>query len=139
MGGENNQVKWRGVQPVAGIRGIWPAVDAERKIIEQYQSGVGTVVMYTVGAGKLLFISTASLTTRCSGAAAHYVWIVIRNAGDVVQVHVITQYYSVADQITTVIHFTPALEVPAGYDITLDVGNGPFVSRAGVYGWEEDE
>lgn len=138
MSGESNQVKWRGVQPVSGIRGVWPAIDAVRIAEGTYQSGQGTVVVYTVPAGKILYISSAYLTSRLTAAVATYTWMITRNVADVTQVHMLSAYYSVVDAKTFAIPYVPALELPAGYDVAIYVHSATLSSRGGIFGWLED-
>lgn len=138
MAGENNQVKWRGVQPVSGIRGIWPAIDALRINKAAYRTSIGTTVIYTAPAGKLVFLSNVCLTSRHTASGSAYPNIEIRNAAGVRQIEIITHYYTLAGQMTTVHPYMPALEMEAGWDVVLKISTANTVVRGFVHGWQED-
>jgi len=138
MSGEANQVAWRGVQPVAGIRGIWPAIDSVRVNKDGYAAAGATTVIYTVPVGKIFFLASALLTSKFSGAISTYAWLMARTPGDADFLNIVTQYYYVDGQATNVIQHSPALEFAAGYDFVVRTGVGGPIGRAGIYGWIED-
>ena len=138
MSGEPNQVVWRGVQPVAGIRGIWPAIDSARINLGGYVPASTLLNLYTVPAGKTLFIFSAYLTTKLGSTTNTYAWILTRDAAAAAYVYLITQYYHVSGNQTNAIHFKPAIELPEGYDVILQTGAGTLEARGGVFGWLED-
>lgn len=139
MAGEENQVKWRGVQPVSGIRGIWPSIDALRISKGAFRVGAGTTIVYTVPASKLLFISCASLTSRLTAVVACYTWAITRDVLDATDVHLLSAYFSIVDSKTVTLHYKPAIEVPAGYDVVIYVSNANLSTRVGIFGWLEDD
>lgn len=138
MSGEANQVKWRGVQPVSGIRGIWPAIDSDRINKAGYRTTAGTTIIYTVPAGKRLFVPNVTMTTRHTAAGTAYPNVIVRNVADVTEIEVIHHYYTVAGQDTTTQSFQPALEAEAGWDVCLRIHTANTVARAYFFGWLED-
>ncbi len=138
MPGEENQVMWRGVQPVSGIRGIWPAIDSERMNLSHFLPATSTAILKTVAAGKLAFISSVSLTTKINTTSSSYAWVLVRDVVDATIITIITHYHRTPSQDSSMLPFRPAIEVPAGYDIFFQTGGGGIEARAGVYGWIED-
>ena len=138
MTGETNQVLWRGVRPVAGIQGVWPAIGATRIIVDGTESAGGTTLFYTVPGGKKLFISTSLLTSRLLVDEAHQCYVFVRDAGDVTKYFVNRQFCFKAGGQTTPVNYLPALEVPAGYDVCLASSHANLDAWSGIYGWLED-
>lgn len=138
MGGESNQVKWRGVQPVSGIRGVWPAIDSLRINEAAFKSGDGIVVIYTVPANKILFIASSMLTSLETAAATSNCRIGVRDASDVNKYFMQYHYYTSVGQLTTSLNNSPALEALAGYDVFVEVGRPELQARGLFWGWLED-
>lgn len=138
MSGEADQVKWRGVRPVSGIRGIWPDVDAVRAHGRAYQAGIGTNIVYTVPSGKILFISTYFFASRLSVDGSYNGFIGARDTDDVVQFIMIYHFYDFKGQIATTAPFTPALEALAGWDVIVQSYNVNLDVNGGFFGWLED-
>lgn len=138
MAGETNEVNWRGVRPVSGIRGVWPARNSQRAITGGYQAGVGVTIIYTVPVGKLLFIASAYASSRNSAAAVAAGFSFVRNAADVYAYPLLYHYYTVAGQLSDSASFLPALEVPAGYDVVVQVTAAGIDARCNIFGWLED-
>jgi len=139
MGQEPDQIRWRGVQPVAGIRGVWPAIDSARIAESAYRSTNGTTILYTPGAGKRFFMSNCTLTSRTTADGVAYPYVFVRNGADALQYYVIYHYYAIVGQNTTVQSFMPAFEVEAGWDVCLTLTSGLAIARAFISGWEEDD
>ena len=138
MSGEADQVKWRGVRPISGIRGIWPDVDAVRAHARAYQSGTGSLIAYTVPSGKILFISTYFFSSRLSVDGSDYGFIGVRDASDVVQFVMIYHYYDFKGQLATTAPFAPALEALAGWDVFIQSYDVNLDVNGGFFGWLED-
>lgn len=139
MSGETDRIRWRGVQPIAGIQGIWPAENATRINKTEVQSGTGTKILYTVTANKKLFISSMNLTSRNEVDQQCNFMVSVRNDEDVLQYRIMLQYYQIAGQLTIPMTFRPALEAQAGWDVVIEVDTDNLVGRALMFGWEEDE
>jgi len=120
-------------------RGIIPnPIDAGRINLDAIAVGVQTTVIYTVPAGKILFISSCLLSSRESANASSLVYVVVRNIADTEQYTPLLHYYDLAGhQTTTSIHL-PALELPAGWDIAVISGHANIDGRGGIRGWLED-
>ena len=138
MSGETNQVLWRGVRPVAGIQGIWPAIGAVRVHASNMQTDAGTTIVYTVPAGKKLFIPNAEFSSRLAAGGANYSRGFVRDAADVQKYYICYQHFFMEGQLDTSFHFVPALEAAAGYDVCVFVNGAGLLSRLTIHGWLED-
>lgn len=138
MSGEADQVLWRGVRPVEGIRGVWPARNAVRVNKRGSQVSVGTAIVYTVPAGKILFISSSVFTTRMSAVAGAGANMAVRDTDDVTDYYMVDHKYGSIYQQTTSQYYLPALEAAAGYDVTV-FNSHAALQTAGIFcGWLED-
>lgn len=138
MGGEADQVLWRGVRPVQGISGIWPARNAVRVYASEYLTGALIKTVYEVPADKKLFISSCWLSTRNAAAASYYALLTVYNTVPASIAELISHYYDSIGQQVTALSFFPAIEAAAGFkvrayssDANLDVG-------CSIFGWLED-
>lgn len=138
MPGETNEVVWRGVRPVSGIRGVWPAIDSVRVYEEDYQAGAGTNAFYTVPAGKILFISNVLIYSRHSATGVTSGKMSVRNVADVEVFTLCKQYYDIPGQQTNSFFYSPAIEVPAGYDVFLLSNTAALDIGGSIFGWLED-
>ena len=138
MGGEPNQVLWRGVQPVAGIRGVWPARNSLRVNERASQEGIGSVIVYTVPSGKILFVSSLFCASRLAVDGSEYAIFAIRDTSDVTQIVLVYHYYDLKDQLVSSSQFTPALEALAGWDVYLESFDANLDVIGGFFGWLED-
>jgi len=138
MAGEPNEVVWRGVRPVSGIRGIWPARDSVRVSPQGSVFAVGVTIIYTVPAGKLLFISGVNLGTGLSADANVRAFVAVRNAADVFQYGLIYHRFVKAGQLNSFPFFSPALEASAGWDAYLNSDSANLSSTCYMFGWLED-
>ncbi|MCK4794556.1 MAG: hypothetical protein KAV87_63085 [Desulfobacteraceae bacterium] len=138
MSGEANQVKWRGVQPVSGIRGIWPAIDSVRVQASEWKAGLGYQLIYTVPAGKRLFVSTAGMASLCSGTGAFSCRLQVRDVADALKYYMFYHYYGIPGQFTSFINFAPAVEAEAGWDVVVYCNNAVISARGLIFGWLED-
>lgn len=119
MSGETDQVKWRGVQPAAGVDGVWPSIDATRARARGENENEGSVVVYTVPAGKKLYLSSVILNAYQPAANKARTQVVVNNAADVLQFYVAEIGFSVVGQISCPLIFVPALELAAGWKVVL--------------------
>lgn len=119
IGGETNLAQWRGVQPVWGIAGIWPARDAVRVHESKENDAEGIEIVYTVPANKKFFMSNAVLNSYLSAAQEERSYIGVRDDGDVMQYYVLELRFGVEGQLVVSDHFVPALEAEAGWDVVL--------------------
>jgi len=138
MSGETNQVKWRGVQQVEGISGIWPARNAVRVAEQNVQIDIGTTIVYTVPAEKKLFISNAGISTTLASAVACRGYVAVRDGDDVTKYFVLFQQMYSVGQLTNFMGFVPALEAAAGWDVFVNTDNADLRCRGFVFGWLED-
>lgn len=138
MPGECDRQLWRGIQPVEGIRGIWPARNAVRVTATAYQMGVGNDIAYTVPAGKILFITTQQIASRLSADSGTYAFSMLYDAVPAQQDLIGVHYYNKAGQNNSSVNFVPAVEVVAGWSVRCVVGNANLHARVNIYGWIED-
>lgn len=138
MGGEPDQVKWRGVQPVSGLRGVWPARNAVRISEDALKTGSGNSTLYTVPESKILFISSALLTTRLSADAQCRGKLSVYTDGDTEVNILLYQLLEKAGQLCNNTQFIPAIEVPAAYYINVDSNHANLSAMGFINGWLED-
>ena len=123
---EPNQVKWIGTRPAH--RGTQ---------ITQYATADNAVtIIYTVPAGKVLYLVSAVLSVPTGGVGRAAIYI--RDALDASTIFLI-HYAQVA---TGLVHtgtplFYPPVEVPAGYDIVVSSGAIGVLAVGSIFGWEE--
>ncbi len=138
MSGESNKTVWRGVRPVEGIRGIWPARDSLRLNIVAQVSGVDTLTIYTVPAGKIGFISAVDVTSRLSSVAQTYLRVFVLDDEAALAYRVMFHYYDAIGQQTTPHQYSPALEGAAGYVWKIFTAHADLDATVVIHGWEED-
>ncbi len=139
MPGEPNQVLWRGVRPVEGIRGVWPARNATRVSAFGEAAGDTTISIYTVPAGKILFISSCQLSTRLSATESKYAMIYSRTEVDTTHIRIFRQNVRIPGTVSNQLGFFPALQLGPGYELLI-VSNSNSIEAYGVaHGWLEDE
>ncbi|MFZ2149260.1 MAG: hypothetical protein WAV28_18775 [Sedimentisphaerales bacterium] len=138
MSGEANQVLWRGVRPISGIRGIWPDIDAVRVHASKFVSGVGVNIVYTVPAGKKLFISNALQSSLLTIDIQAFASLQVRNAADVQQYFISCHYFIVTGAYNTTFNFSLALEADAGWDVYVESNHANLATRGTIHGWLEN-
>lgn len=138
MGGEADEVKWRGVRPVEGIRGVWPERNAAWVYGEKYQAGLGIGIVYTVPAGKILFISSAFLTSRKSTDSSKGGSLAIRGVGDVRLSYLFNHLYDLAGQQTSSLSYPVAIQAATGWDVYVDSTDDTVDLLGCIQGWIED-
>ncbi|MBA7494511.1 hypothetical protein ES702_05087 [subsurface metagenome] len=139
MPGEQDEVRWRGVRPVEGIRGVWPERNATRIQEAGARTSSGGENFYTVPANKKLFISSLVLTSKLTLAAEVYSTMSVLNAVDVTQYTILRQIYTIAGQQTLPLSFMPALEVLAGWKVRIYSSSDNLFVFVYIFGWIEDE
>jgi len=138
MSGETDQVRWRGVRPVEGISGIWPALNATRVHGAHYIAGVGTQVVYTVPANKKLYIANALITLKMTAAADAGGKFSVRDDGDVHKYHLLYVLQNTAGYQNVAFNLVPAAEAEAGWDVYVN-SNAAVLTVFGMFhGWLED-
>ena len=138
MGVTDNQLTWRGVTQISGVRGVWPAANAARVNEDAYLVGAGTVIIYTVPASKKLFIASCSISASQSAAAITRATVHVRNVGDVIQYNIFHHVFYTSGQQVAALSFMPALEAVAGWDVCLYNSHANLSSRGLFTGWLED-
>jgi len=138
MSGEPDQVRWRGVRPVYGIRGVWPAIDAERVHASSFRDGLGSNIIYTPAAGKIYFITGLVMASRLAVAAECYTRVWVRDVADAEVYRICEQPYISAGSLITPMSFFPALEIAAGYDLVSYSSHADLDLRCFTFGWLED-
>jgi len=138
MGGEHDQQRWRGIQPVHGIRGLWPAIDSERVNATAAQSGAGTTIVYTVPANKILFIASMFMVSRNAIVQQCGMHAFIRNVADAEVARLCSNYFETAGQQTSPMQYFPAQEAAAGFDVCVLGDKASSAVRLIFGGWLED-
>lgn len=136
--GEPNQVLWRGVRPITGIRGVWPGIDAERIVKSKYLSGAGPAIVYTVPADTRLYLTSAFASVRFDGAGPSWAAIGVRDGGDAHLYWLAMIYVVDASFYNTPLSYFPALEMTAGYDVYVKTGSANADINGIINGWLED-
>lgn len=137
MGGETDQVRWRGIRPVNGIRGIWPAIDSVRVNVADDKTGTGVSILYTVPANKILFIASGFLTSRLAVDRTARSAMFIRDDNDVDKFPILYNIFDIAGQTTIPVQYKPALQIIQGWDVYL-YNSAPEVDcRGAIFGWLE--
>jgi hypothetical protein len=101
------------------------------------QAVATTTILYTVTAGKTLYIVAASLAVVSTAAAAIEVSLSVRNAADVTQAYLVPRYPgpgALSDGGECA--YPIPLSVPAGWDVVVYSAAGG-VGLGSFWGWEE--
>jgi len=123
---EPNQVKWVGVRPAH--RGTQIAADN--------QGMAGFIIVYTVSAGKTLYLTDWSWAIEATGVGGTGV-LAVRDAGDVQLYTLAGGALTVASAISKACGLFFPIEIPADYDIFLWSSAATLNVRAFIHGWEE--
>ncbi len=138
MSGEHNQVKWRGVRPVEGIRGVWPSRNAVRVNKEAEQAGEGNTIIYTVPASKIFFMTTAGMAAYNSAGGGKIAGVGVRNVADEHQIYVCYHYFAAQAEHSHQHKYFPAIEVIEGYDVYVVTDSANITALGSAFGWIED-
>jgi len=138
MPGEPNEVNWRGVRPVSGIRGVWPARNSVRVNATGSLGAAGITIIYTVPVGKILFTSSVWLTSFRTIQRNDNAYLYVRNVADVEQYRMLQHGWAATGQQSSNLMFRPAVEASAGWDVCITISFDDGYVRAGIHGWLED-
>lgn len=138
MSGEADQVLWRGVRPVEGIRGVWPARNVVRVSASNFQAGSGITIIYTVPVGKKLFMSGSSLHSLSTADGQKVGRMGVRESDDTFRFWVLYHYFIIKAAYNTTLYLSPALEVEAGEDVYVESNDAIVTARGTFHGWLED-
>lgn len=138
MSGETDRLKWRGVRPVEGVSGVWPARNATRINKSEFQLGVGITKIYTVIADKKLFMSNAGITSRLSVAVATWARMGVKNVDDGLKYYLFYHYHQPVAAQSSFQLYVPALEALVGDYVFVESNNANLNIRGFVQGWLED-
>jgi len=123
---ESNQVKWVGVRP--GHNGTqvtkWGSADNE------------TVILYTVTAGKILYLVHYTVFIS-SDVADRWGFMGVRNDADVEQYRFSTGVFKQVGSIGFGVGLKYPIEIPAGWDIFLVSNSADSHINGFIHGWEE--
>lgn len=124
---------------LANTRGIIPNPDnATRIYLSVLAQGVETILVYTVPTGKVLFVNSANLASRESAAAVATCRLFVRDAIDAFVYAILSHMYDLAGHQTSHQTYSPAIGVPAGYDICLVSSHANIDVYGDIFGWLED-
>lgn len=123
---EPNQVQWQGGRP--GHSGT--------QVQARGEANNSMVVVYTVTAGKVLYLCTAGLSTYTAVAGSAFLAIY---TGVPVFWHDLLAFYQAINATSgnPTIAFWPPLEVPAGYQIQVRSSVVGLIVQGYIFGWEE--
>lgn len=138
MGGEPDKVRWRGVRPVEGISGVWPARNSVRVQTQATMNGLGFVDVYEVPENKKCFISTAALSSMMESANKTWVNFLLEDDEAALQLFVVYHLYVGIGTKFNFANFMPAVEAPAGWKYRVGTGHADAEGRAFLFGWLED-
>lgn len=101
------------------------------------QAVAATTIVYTVTAGKTLYIVAANLSCVSTAAAAIEVSLFVRNAADVAQGYLIARYPGPGHlNCGGECAYPIPLQVPAGWDVVV-YSAALGIGLASFWGWEE--
>ena len=123
---EPNQVKWVGIRP--GHNGT--------QVIASSAANNSTVILYTVTAGKVFYLSYANLVMYARNFSLT-VALSVRNAADVLQYSIATMASGDLGHLSLPVILNPPLEIPAGWDVVVSSNDALCNAYAFIHGWEE--
>lgn len=98
------------------------------------------IIVHTVTAGKILYLTRAFLNVYTSAASmGHYASLFVRNVADVEQYQILMLSFqtTVVTQDAKNAEYSNPIPVPEGYDICVRTCNTLVHSFCGIGGWEE--
>lgn len=123
---EPNQVLWRGVRPA----------HLGTQILKYADANAATVVVHTVSAGKVFYLTFFSHTGFLS-AAGEVSELIIRNAADALQLRLSRFESPASETLSVAVGLNFPIEIPALWDIAIYSSNAGIVSYGSIAGWEE--
>lgn len=94
------------------------------------------VTIYTVTAGKTLYLSQMTVTVMNDSGATQWYEVYINNASDVFQYVIISANDGNASITPACLSFNPPLEIPAGYKIKAATGHDDMYCNVFLHGYE---
>jgi len=135
---KTNQLEMFGVLPSQGADPIpvGKIPDGGTQVVVSASPGVGTVLFYTVTAGKTLYLSLWVFSAYSENAARQNISFFVTNAADGFQWSLFNPSILPDTVMTKTAGFMPPLEIPAGYKIktTIDAADAPC--RIFIHGYE---
>lgn len=124
---------------LAGLQGIIPnPITATRIDLSLYLQQNNTFILYTVPTGKVLFLDSFWVSICNIAASFQTVELWVRDDEDVTAFH-LSVVGANASQANNDSQFaSPAIEVPADYDICLKSPLLLAYASCGIHGWLED-
>lgn len=126
---EPNMVNWVGTRP--GHNG-------NQVFTYNHANGDAVVVIYTVPAGKTLFLTYMSLGSRESVAADGLAALLVYTGVPAIWNYLIPHKYDLAGQMTSVVALSFPIEIPAGYTVRVLSNHANIDATAVIAGWVED-
>jgi len=123
--------------PVA--RGIYPNPPDAVRVNEFKYAWNSTSILYEVDDGKVLFISAAweaGANQAVGWDGGFYVEVV--DAGDVFKILLLQMIINGGTCSNTKMEFNPAVEVPAGWKVTVRSRTADLICYGAIFGWIED-
>lgn len=124
---EPNRARWVGARP---------AHDGTQ-VAASGSHGVGSIVLHTVGDGKVFYLCVASVTYRAL-ALNDEIMLSVRNAADVRQYDIVDFYCHAVDYGGLTVPFWPPLEIPEKYDVAILITGATAYGLGFIHGWEEN-
>jgi len=136
---ETNLVNIKGIVPGYGMDSlrVYPKkLDGDTQISVDGYAVNNTSIIYTVTAGKVLHLCSATVSCGHGAAVNGAHNLLVRNGADVVQYYIYNIWLVGIAGKEAVITFNPPLEIPAGYDIVVQNGDPSGITRGYIFGFE---
>jgi len=135
---ELNEVRMIGVLPSQGASPIpvGKIPDGAIQVIESGAVNNSTAELHEVSAGTTFYLTTVTLGIRNNNAAAQFIYLEVRNVGDVAQYSLFTNGMGAGQGGSCSATFNPPLEIPAGWDIFLTSLVANMAGYATIHGYE---
>ncbi len=139
---ETNQLNVRGIRPSHPVENIQvhPGIFetsvagvARAQIIKSNEVNNTTTILYTVRAGKTLYLCSCSL--HVNAGINQFAHLLVRNISDVVQYFIIDLESAVQTPMHGSNTFYPPIVILAGWDIVVDT-DAPQAAGL-IFGWEQ--
>lgn len=123
---EPNMARWIGVRP--GHNGDQVSVSL--------MTNGAVAIIYTVPAGKTLFLCGMTIGLYMSGAGVG-AYVRVRNVADVTVYTLFAQVTNFAFDVTVAKSYWPPIEIPTGYDIVQAATGAGQEIDTHIHGWVE--
>ncbi len=138
MSGEPDQVLWRGVRPVDGIRGVWPARNSTRINKSGRQTTGNVLVLYVVPAGKKLFIASSILSCWSDTTSNVRGSLEVTDTALAVLYDIAYILFTDPGMFAVTQQFSPALEAAATDEVRINPSSAGVETFGAIFGWLED-